>query len=900
MRRTSLWSAVLTCVLFFTVSACHDTIQSPKNNSDSIRLSAEAAAPSHNAIDNHAPTANAGGPYTGLEGSPVALSAALSTDPDGDPLNYEWTIGSPCVSTAQIPRDCSAFLMANTSYTWPQNGTYTVQVKVNDGFGGTSTASAQVTISNVPPSVDSINVVPSALVNTSVTMTVRIKDPGTDSPWFVNVKWGDFAQTGVNVSTLANALTFTHTYAVAGNFTIEVAVADKDNAIGRSTKPIQIVTTLGNTPAGSAVKVQPADPTGAKPLTVTFPTVSTAGNTTLGVRQLNAAAPNRRFGTNPLLYDLATTAQFTGPIDVCLTYDPARFGHTGEARLMMLNGDQWTDITTSAGAAANTVCGQSAGVGTYAVALMNGSPVAVIASIAGINEGGSVTLDANGSSDPDGDAITYEWSFGDGSPNETTAQPSVSHTYPDNGTFTASVVARDVDAAVSTPATTSVVVANVAPTASLQAPASVNEGGAIALSLSEVVDPSSSDRAAGFSYAFDCGSGFGAWGTSASTNCATTDNGSRTVRAKVRDKDGGENAYDATVSIANVAPSATFQAPASVNEGSAFVLSMVGATDPSSADREAGLTYAFDCGSGFGAWGASASTSCATTDNGARTVRGKVRDKDGGEHAYDAAVSILNVAPTLGALQGPAGSVKKRTEVSVRGSFSDPGSSDTHSASITWGDGSSSVATIAGAVASGAHVYNTAGTYTVTMVVTDKDGGSSAPSSLSIVVANGNGNGNGNTGDGAVAIVSRGATVGTGLIATTTTVDKRGRRESSNGKFGFEAHSKTLRGRDYCDANINFATRDFDFKAKSCDSFTLGSNNKSVVIRGAGRLERDRGAYSYLLSVVDGGGRGQDRFRLKIWNSATGKVVFDNQPGAPMDAVADKKIDDGRIYVRDR
>ena len=72
------------------------------------------------------------------------------------------------------------------------------------------------------------------------------------------------------------------------------------------------------------------------------------------------------------------------------------------------------------------------------------------------------------------------------------------------------------------------------------------------------------------------------------------------------------------------------------------------------------------------------------------------------------------------------------------------------------------------------------------------------------------------------------------------------------------------------------------------------------MVKGVGRLERDRGTYAYVLSVVDAGGRREDRFRLKIWNSTTGKVVFDNQPGAPIDAPADKKIGDGRILVRAR
>ena len=53
----------------------------------------------------------------------------------------------------------------------------------------------------------------------------------------------------------------------------------------------------------------------------------------------------------------------------------------------------------------------------------------------------AVSFDGTTSSDPDGDPLTYEWSFGDGSPTATGA--TASHTYTTEGTFTATLTVRD-------------------------------------------------------------------------------------------------------------------------------------------------------------------------------------------------------------------------------------------------------------------------------------------------------------------------------------------------------------------------------------------------------------------------------------------------------------------------
>src|SRR5207244_4500540 len=145
--------------------------------------------------------------------------------------------------------------------------------------------------------------------------------------------------------------------------------------------------------------------------------------------------------------------------------------------------------------------------------------------------------------------------------------------------------------------------------------------------------------------------------------------------------------------------------------------------DPSSADRSAGFAYAFDCGGGYGQSGTGNSTSCPTTDNGVRAVRGQITDKDGGTSEYTAQVTINNVAPTVTA--GANTTITAGDNFTLNGSFTDPGSLDyPWLSSINWGDGSAATtgtSTAPGTV-SGTHRYVQATAYTVGLTVRDKDG----------------------------------------------------------------------------------------------------------------------------------------------------------------------------------
>jgi DNA/RNA endonuclease G (NUC1) len=81
------------------------------------------------------PVAALDGPYSALQNVTVAMSAAGSTDPDGDALTYAWSFGDGSVGSG-----------ASVSHAYAQAGTYTVQVTVTDTRGLTATATTGATI----------------------------------------------------------------------------------------------------------------------------------------------------------------------------------------------------------------------------------------------------------------------------------------------------------------------------------------------------------------------------------------------------------------------------------------------------------------------------------------------------------------------------------------------------------------------------------------------------------------------------------------------------------------------------------------------------------------------------------------------------------------------------------
>jgi hypothetical protein len=165
---------------------------------------------------------------------------------------------------------------------------------------------------------------------------------------------------------------------------------------------------------------------------------------------------------------------------------------------------------------------------------------------------GSVVALGWSSSDPDGDALTYTWDFGNGVTGSGPTLPT-SYTYPDNpnpGTaFTITVTADDGKGGTATQTTTATV-GNVTPTitgATIPSAVTLASGGA-ATTISGVTytDPGAADGP--FTTAIQCGDGTMA---TAAGQCTYTTVGTYTVSVTVSDKDGGvSQPFTGTVRVA--------------------------------------------------------------------------------------------------------------------------------------------------------------------------------------------------------------------------------------------------------------------------------------------------------------------------------------------------------------
>uniref|UniRef100_UPI00351C5BC0 beta strand repeat-containing protein n=1 Tax=Methanomethylovorans sp. TaxID=2758717 RepID=UPI00351C5BC0 len=496
-------------------------------------------------------------------------------------------------------------------------------------------------------------------------------------------------------------------------------------------------------------------------------------------------------------------------------------------------------------------------------------------------EGSEIIFNASKSYDPDGVYLEYRWDFeSNGTWTTWSTEPAATHTWNDDWTGTVTLEVSDGE--LNNTSIANVTVTNADPVVDAGDDQTINEGDTATFSGS-FTDAGTADT---HTIAWDFGDGSTA--DTLDTSHTYDDSGTYTVNLTVTDDDGGvgNDSLTVTVNTVNSAPVANAGGPYEAVEGSAITFDASVSSDPDAGDT---LQYRWDFESD-GTWDTELSTDPKAghtwTDDWTGTATLEVND---GElnNTSTAAVIVTNAAPVLGAIVTPTGSFRVNTLVSVSGIFSDPGILDTHTAVWNWGDGTTDTGIVnenngAGTV-TGEHSYNTAGTYWVTLNVTDDDGGSANVTSQQYVV---------------VYNPSAGYVTGAGWIQSPA--GAYASVPSFAGKGTLKISAKYAKGAALPSMTTEFIisskTVNMNFRSTSYDWIVI--NGAYAKYTGSGTINK-AGNYGYMVSAVDGGiaGDGIDKFRIKIWDKASGEIVYDNEMGTPDDTEPSNAIGSGSIVI---
>jgi hypothetical protein len=133
-----------------------------------------------------------------------------------------------------------------------------------------------------------------------------------------------------------------------------------------------------------------ANPTSDVALVFNSVTSAEAEVTVTAVTTLASPAPSNFRMLNGASYDITTTASFSGPVTVCINYNPATVSNLANEqnlKLFHFDGTTWQDITTSVNTATHTICGVTISLSPFAVAEQTG----VYTITATANPNGSIT-----------------------------------------------------------------------------------------------------------------------------------------------------------------------------------------------------------------------------------------------------------------------------------------------------------------------------------------------------------------------------------------------------------------------------------------------------------------------------------------------------------------------------
>jgi parallel beta-helix repeat protein len=172
---------------------------------------------------NQPPLADAGGPYAASEGEVVTLDASGSSDPDDNIALCEWDLDG------DGEYDDAAGITAQATY--PDNGSFSVGLRVTDAAGESDTDTASVSVNNLPPIIGGLTApIDPVAVHMPISASAPFGDAGTADTHTAAWDWGDGTTSPGTVTEAGGngSVAGTHTYSAAGIYTLRLTATDDD------------------------------------------------------------------------------------------------------------------------------------------------------------------------------------------------------------------------------------------------------------------------------------------------------------------------------------------------------------------------------------------------------------------------------------------------------------------------------------------------------------------------------------------------------------------------------------------------------------------------------------------------------------------------------------------------
>ena len=418
---------------------------------------------------NLAPVADAGADVTFAGGSTVTLDGSASNDPENDTLTYAWTqTNGPSVSLSNAAAANPTFIApASTNV----DQTLTFELVVSDGLASSTAESVTITIpSNLAPTVDA-GTDQTVVAGSSVVLAGSASDPDTDPLTYQWTQTAGPSVVLTGSTTLSPAFTAPAKTATDQVLTFELVANDGTVDSAADSVSITIPANVGPTAdagsdatvaAGDTVSLDGSASSDGDGDTLTYAWTQTSGpSVTLSDATAVSptfTAPAKTASDQTLTFELvisdgvssspAAAVTITIPANVGPTADAGSDATVAAGDTVSLDGSAssdgdgdtltyaWTQtggpsVTLSdAGAVAPTftapakaatdqtltfelvvgdgVTSSAADAVTITIPA-NIAPTADAGTDATVAEGDTVTLDGSGSTDGDGDTLTYAW-----------------------------------------------------------------------------------------------------------------------------------------------------------------------------------------------------------------------------------------------------------------------------------------------------------------------------------------------------------------------------------------------------------------------------------------------------------------------------------------------------------